>query len=168
VSYSDPYGLCDDPQDPKCKEGVVLTLSVSASAAHGVGGNVEAGVAVNLKTGDAAAYLHFGPTAGHGAAAGVELAVQKGSIEGAVGRTGDPMRNGVEVEAGGAASGQVVLASGNHPTPAGAGGGLGPGIGVFANYTAVAVMTRTVNLYERIRESVSNYIERSIRSGRDR
>jgi hypothetical protein len=124
----------------------VLTLSGSASGAieHlGIGGNLEAGVAINLKSGYLSFYAHAGPTAGVGGSFGGEAAVQwASSIDETVGKTGSPLENSVEGEAGAEISPQLV---GDRRGIVGAGLGAGPGAGAFLNHTAVAASTPAIH-----------------------
>jgi RHS repeat-associated protein len=158
VTFADPFGLksCDPPTDP-CpadRQGKILTVSLSLSAAMpslgGFGANVEAGFALNLSSGDALAYAHAGPTLGTGpVSGGVEVAAQQGSLAETVGTTGSPASNAIETEVSlpfmRGFGGQAVQSTPGGPV-VGGGFSFGFGNGLYANGTAAATSTGTVNL----------------------
>jgi len=150
--------LCDDPKDPKCQKGIVLTLSASASIALpqiGLGGNAEAGVAVNLKTGFVSAYFHAGPSAGVGGSVSGEVALQGGSLDDVVGHTGNPSANALETEIGTAVSANFVSARWDNPSRLNGGGlSAGPGAGVLFNTTVVAGSSPAVHIKDVLRFGV--------------
>ena len=89
VNFSDPFGLCPDPTNPKCTSGTVTyTLSLGGTAAaFFMGLNGQAGLAVDNKLN----YTLFGQagySAGFALNGGPQLGVQKGSLNDLLSPTG--------------------------------------------------------------------------------
>ena len=70
VSNTDPFGLCDDPDDPKCKKPVVA-VGASVSSVAGKGGGAAAGVILYSGEGPGV-YFRSEKSAGAGTSAGPE------------------------------------------------------------------------------------------------
>jgi RHS repeat-associated protein len=80
VSYSDPYGLCPDPENPKCtEEGGTLTLAAGVGLALLKGFSVEVGIAVN-RNGNAMLFGRLGKVSGYGESVGWHASIQEGSL----------------------------------------------------------------------------------------
>jgi uncharacterized protein RhaS with RHS repeats len=96
INFSDPFGLrpCDPPDDPECEEGIILTLAVDAAVAGkkgvgldrrptavpGPGGQVNAGVAINLNTGARKAFLAAGEVLGAGRSVSMSATLERGTL----------------------------------------------------------------------------------------
>jgi hypothetical protein len=140
VNFGDPFGLnpCEDKdRDPRCEEGAILVVSINASAtipiglANGLAGtktrygplgaNMEIGVATNLDTGVSSDFVRFGPSVGKGAAVGIEIVLQDGTIMSAVGQ------DAAEFEYDGALGGVIGI---NLPSRYKDGFGIGANVGL--------------------------------------
>lgn len=91
INFSDPFGLCPDPKNPRCAEGGG-TFSVTAgfnAAFASLGLNVQAGVATNMSSGATMLYFQGGPSFGIGFGGGVQAGVQEGSLNDLVKSTMD-------------------------------------------------------------------------------
>ena len=161
--FTDPFGLkpdCEPPDDPKCQEGKILTVSANASVsaarlfrdlgslrARGfpVGGNLEVGIAVNLNNGASAAFIRGGGSVGVGASGGLEVSLQKGTLADALG-TG-----AIEIEHDRGMGGlnAVIDAQGRFR-----GGGANAGFGLysglnFTNFSASVSITTSPREFQR-------------------
>lgn len=145
VNFSDPFGLCPDPQNPVCTtHGLILTGAMSGFLAAGSSGkNAQWGFAINLGTGDAMAFLTTGSSTGLGASVGPGFLVQRGSFDGLVSETGQ----------GGGRSGSasspavtVTFSADDNGKTTGAGLSVGPGLGYGINSVGSAHGSGTVNL----------------------
>jgi len=128
INFSDPFGLCPDEDDPNCEDGVITTVSISGSAAVLIyGGNVEAGIAFH-SNGYQVAYVRGGQSVGVGASAGVEVAVQRGSLSDFLEATDVAQIGEVEMSVGTRVGGNLPMSF--DPTAVD-GGGFNLGFGFF-------------------------------------
>jgi hypothetical protein len=167
VNFNDPFGLmdCKNSTDPKCKKGVVITFSLSASAAMrkiaNLGGNVEAGYAVNLTNFQMIAYAHSGGSFGQGASLSGEAAIVfNQSLDDVAGHSGNPARNALETEFGGGVSGNLVSEKIAQPLSSAVGGGVsaGPGGGLMFNTTSFAASTPAFSLKDVLKAGIRSTV----------
>lgn len=148
VNFSDPFGLmeCKPPDDPKCKDGPILTATVGVTTAAGsLGFNFQFGAALNLRTGDAAAFAQGGPSMGGGFSKGPSVGVQRGTLADVVAPSPTALaEGGTSVTVSGGATVTVPFDSRG---PSGLSIGT-RGVGGFWNFSWGGAMSPTVNLYQ--------------------
>jgi RHS repeat-associated protein len=76
VNFSDPFGLCTDPQDPKCAQGTIVSVGASGGAAFGPGANGSVSININTTTG----YMNVSAKAGGSIGMGLTSSIAEGSV----------------------------------------------------------------------------------------
>jgi RHS repeat-associated protein len=137
VSYSDPFGLCPDPKDPKCTEGtMVLTLTAGGFAGLGKGTILDRGLGIagsgGLAVDNRGNMMVFGTaglSASSGGAAHYQFGLQKGNLNGLVSNSREGGGSSITGVAGGL-SGTLVLDDNHNLSGAAFGGGTGAGVAI--------------------------------------
>jgi hypothetical protein len=133
-----------------------------------VGGNFEAGVALNVRNGRYIGYLRGGNSMGGGASYGLEVAAQSGSLNDLV-STDDLNANVKELEISGPVVGGNLVVGRPKWVPSGGGLNAGGGAGGFLNFTSgTAVSPATGNLYQGVAQSVKSWYARQVAASADR
>ena len=140
------------PDSSYCQKGPILSFSYGLNYGAGTfAGNAQAGVAMNLRTGDAATFAELGNTIGAAWSNGWQLTIQAGTLAGLI---TDPQAGTNEIF-----SMYKVFSAGNRRGSVAIGfDGWVPssftigtkGFAAAVNFTGGGLMTRTINLYKNL------------------
>jgi uncharacterized protein RhaS with RHS repeats len=167
----DPDGMLDGPADdnggdddkPKEEKDNLVIIGFSlAGAYYVVGANVEAGIAISTKTGDAQFFFKAGGSMGVGASAGLEMTDQwNTSFEEFKSNNGfdrEAAQNLVEIEAGFGKGGiNLALDPTNNLSLKEAGANIGPGAGLLINFTNYLITSTQFNVITTMKTVSENH-----------
>ena len=162
VSYSDPFGLCPDPNDPKCTEGTkVFSLTAGAFFGlgkgtitdHGLGWNFNGGIAVDNKW-NVMAFGTAGLSLSAGTGAKWQFSGTKGSLNDLVSKTGKGGGynvTGVVYDA----SGSVQYSDAGKPVGVGIGGGAGGGLSLNTTEAAKGYAVNLPSVWSQLKKDAA-------------
>jgi RHS repeat-associated protein len=147
INFSDPFGLCPDPENPKCDEGTIVSVGASAAVAVVPGFNAAIALNTNVTTGKSTLTLKLGGSLGVGATVNkVEGTASRGTLAGLETTMEDDNVISLALSAPGGGVAQSFDTSRNWTRMGSPTVGYGAGLGLMMNNTSVVLATPAFDL----------------------